>query len=107
MLKVEITKNSNSIEACGNVVELCTDVSCLIKMVYDGLDNEDCKKFFAEGIKNFMNDEAYAKTSEELEEMVKKNKAKQEEEKNEKKKEIIKSLKELMTLIDGLGKTAK
>lgn len=97
MLKVKMCKGMNSIEASGNVVELCADVSLLIMSIYDGINDADCKNFFAEGLKQFMNDGMYAKDTKEIKEECEKEKSKH--------KDLAKELKKsLEKLIDALVK---
>lgn len=101
MLNVKIDENGNSIEVSGNVVEISADVGLLIKVIYDGLESDKCKDFFAHSLKRFMNEEIYKKSDEEL---CEENKKKLEEKCDNSKKELVKDLKEL---IEMLGKFVK
>jgi hypothetical protein len=93
MLKVEMNKGQNSIEVCGSVVEICADVGLLIKVIYEVLENKKCKEFFADSMKDYMNEGIYAKTDVELEEI---NAKKAKENKEDLKEDLFEGLKDLL-----------
>lgn len=94
MLKVEMNEGLNSIEVCGNCVEICADVGLLIKVIYDCLEGKGNKEFFVDSIKQFMNDGIYAKTDIELEEINKKKGKQVKDDLLGDLKELLKELKE-------------
>lgn len=104
MLDVKISKKEQKIRVEGNVIEIYTDVGVLIKAIYEGLDNEDVKKIFAENMTEFMTEKIYAKSSEELAELtkerVKKAKKEKEEEREKAKEELMEVLKELLGIFE-------
>ena len=72
----------------GNILEITADVSMLIKLIYERLDDERHKKFFADNITVFMQEGVYKMSGEELE------KHNQEKEKS-KKKDLAKLVQKL------------
>lgn len=107
MLKVVLNSKEQIIEGQGNVVELCTDVGYLIKVIYEGSENKDCKEFFKESLKEFMNDEIFAMDYNELKKACKqkeeKNKEKQKQKQEDDKKEVLESAKKLIEKMKELG----
>ena len=70
----------------GDILEITADVSMLIKLIYERLDDERHKKFFADGITGFMREGVYKMSGEELD------KHNQEREKEKSKKKDLAKL---------------
>lgn len=72
MLKVEINgkKGIVSVQGEGTLSELIVDITALLKGVYKGL-SEDCKEEFKKCVKQLAEEELYAKSNEEMNEIIK------------------------------------
>ena len=108
MLDVKIDKSENCIEVSGNVVQISSDVGLLIKVIYDGLEDNDCKDFFVDSLKRFMNEGLYGMNSEELAELNKKKlkeikKEKEKQKQEDEKKEVLESAKKLIEKMKEFG----
>ena len=93
MLKVEMNGKEGclNLEVRGNTVEIATDVSLVINMIYDKMEKET-KDCFANSITRFMNDGVYKMNSDEIEKKTKEEDIK----KNKEKEELLKELGELL-----------
>ena len=97
MLKVEINKGETSVEASGKLPEICADITALLSVIYDGLNDEDVKKDFVFCIKKMAKEELFTKKDKELQK-IRKQKEKEclEELIKEMPEDVIKMLKELI-----------
>lgn len=93
MLKVELNGNKGivKVEANGSLPELMADVTDLLSVMYEGIGEEQ-KEDFKNYVKHLADEELYAKTNKEMDELVK----------NKKEKLKKKLEKELGDLIKGL-----
>lgn len=71
MLEVRINEKETMINICGHPTEIMTDITEMLKIVYDKLDQKS-KEFFEHTLKKTVEDRVYAKSIEELEELNKK-----------------------------------
>lgn len=93
MLKVELNGNEGivKVEANGALSELMADVTTMLNVMYEGLKEEQ-RQDFKYCVKRLADEELYAKTNKEMDELVK----------NQKEKLKKKLEKELGDLIKGL-----
>ena len=93
MLKVELNGNDGivKVEACGSLPELMADVTTMLNVIYEGIEEEQ-RQCFKNCVKRLADEELYAKTNKELMDKLVKNK------KEELKKRLEKELKELKEL---------
>ena len=107
MLKVKMQNGDCKLIAGGNVAEILTDVSMVIALIYEKLD-DGAKGFYEEALKEYVGDGLFKMSEEEWDAFNGKKaeeiKKKVEKEKSEVKEELKKSLKELLEKLDGLGK---
>lgn len=91
MLKVEINgkEGIQNVVASGNLPELMADITNLLSIMYEGI-NDDCKQDFKDCVKKLAEEELYTKNEEEIKEL-----AKEEELKEKLKQEIKKFLDDL------------
>lgn len=96
MLKVDISEEKNiaSIKASGSLGELFSDIAILLHVIYNGINKEQ-KQGFKYCLKKMAEEEIYAKTKEELDELVK---SKDEELRKKLKKELDDLIKGVLNL---------
>lgn len=63
--KVDIDENGVSMVINGNVMDISASIASVLKLIYNKFD-KDTKEIFKTNMKAIVNNELYAKTSEEL-----------------------------------------
>lgn len=63
--KVKVDENGVSMVIQGNVMDISANIATVLKLIYDKFD-KDTKEVFKANMKAIVNNELYAKTSEEL-----------------------------------------
>ena len=108
MLKVEVNEGDMKLLAQGGTVEITTDVSLMIKEVYEHLKFEQAKEFFIDSLKSFLDEGLYKMSGEEIAELNRKKieqieaKKKEEAEKKEQQKKDFEN--DVKTMIDLMKK---
>ena len=70
MLNVKLDKGVEKVEIAGNIVEILSDVTALLKIIHDEIGEGEAREFFKKSLKDVANDEIYAKNEEELDKIV-------------------------------------
>lgn len=98
MLKIDINEKETSIEGQGSVYELLSDITFVIKVIYNGLEKEEVKEDFEYGLKKMIEEKLYQKTAEDLmKDIEKRNK-----ENKEKQDKLRKELSDLLDELKGM-----
>lgn len=99
MLEVRINKGEIMVSVNGNMSEILSDLTFLIKLIDEKLEGE-AKEGFRNGLDHLVNDKIYAKTEKEMDELVKEKKEqfikKQEEELKDLLKDMPNGLKNIL-----------